>query len=145
MNEDPLQRLREAVESYPKRMAEATERVRELVGQTVTAGSTDGAVEVVAAGTGDIVSVRVLGDRRRLDSQTLSESVVEATNAALDAVDRLRASLLPGTADAQQSLADAEQAFTRRMDGLLSTLDRLGRELDAHLGTTDPGPAREPQ
>jgi DNA-binding protein YbaB len=145
MSEDPLRRLREAVESYPKRMAEATERARELTAQTVTAASAAGTVEVIAAGTGDIVSVRVLADRRRLDSQTLSESVVEATNAALDAVDRLRASLLPGPADAQKSLADAEQAFAGRMDGLLSTLDRLGRELDAHLGTADPGAAREPQ
>ncbi|HEX6499541.1 MAG TPA: YbaB/EbfC family nucleoid-associated protein [Micromonosporaceae bacterium] len=130
MTDDPMRRLRDAIANFPQQVAEAAERARELSRQTVTARSANGAVEVVANGSGEIVSVGILADRREVDSRTLSESVVDAANAALDEVDRMRAAVLPDRAAVRASLAEAERAFNQRMDDLLSRLDGLARDLD---------------
>lgn len=77
--------------------------------------------------------MRIVTQRRDLDSRTLSESVTEAANAALDGVDEIRAAALPDRASARASLAEAERAFNQRMDDLLSSLDGLARDLDRGL------------
>jgi DNA-binding protein YbaB len=134
IDSDPLRRLREVLDSYPQRLAEATERVREIADQTVTGESRDGLVTVAATGAGVITEVRVgSGGQRGLDSQTLAEDVTEAANAALDAVDRLRADLTTEFSGAEHSMDEAEQMLTHRMNGLLADMDRMGRQLDDQL------------
>jgi DNA-binding protein YbaB len=130
--EAALAELRATMRAYPDQLAAATTRAQSLRDATVTGVSSAETVTVTATGQGQIVAVRFSSlALRRLDNHTLGEHIAEALNAAFQAAERLQQGD-EGTPlnDLEDTLDEAQVAFTRQMDGLLAKLDDIERSLD---------------
>ena len=130
--EAALAELRATMRAYPDKLAAAATRAQSMRDATVTGVSSAETVTVTATGEGRIVDVRFSAlALRRLDNYTLGEHIAEALNAALEAAERLQKGDEEITPDELEATIDeAQLVFTRRMDGLLATLDDIERSLD---------------
>ncbi|WP_083936777.1 YbaB/EbfC family nucleoid-associated protein [Longispora albida] len=129
-----MRQLEDMLASFPERVAELTERVRELTEAEATGTSREGTVTVTVTGAGLVTGIRVgTTALRELDNYTLGEHITEAVNAALDEADQLRSGLSGpdgGGAGLASAMAEAEEMFDYRMNGLIAQMDDVLRALE---------------
>lgn len=126
-----LAELRERMRELPRARADAAETVRRLGEETVTRRSSDGHVTVSANGQGTITGIELSADAlRRLDSHTLAEHLTAAVNACLDASESLQSDQRPGAEGLDETLDEAMDMFSHRMNGILDRLDQIGNSLE---------------
>jgi DNA-binding protein YbaB len=127
--DERLEQLHRAIDGYPRRVAELSQRAAEVGAQTVIGEAGDGQVVVTLTGRGEVQGVRLTYRAlRELDNRTLADRVMAAVNDGLD-----RAEALIGEADSADRGEEADEAvaqFERRMDDLLYELDYTDRKLD---------------
>jgi DNA-binding protein YbaB len=132
--QESMDRLLQAIEDYPRRVAELSAQVAEAATRTVTGEAGDGQVVATLTAGGEIQSVRVTERAlRNVDNRTLADLVTTAVNAGLDAADAaLAVRVDDGGADAAQEQALAQ--YERQMDDLLGRLEAIDRGLDRFDG-----------
>jgi DNA-binding protein YbaB len=104
--------------------------VTDLTGEEFSAADAEGIATATVSGSGELLRLDVSAAATRgAARQRMAPAVVSAINAALAGAEAAQRALLSGGGDLAKQLDELTTQFSSRMDGLLSRLDEIDRNL----------------